>query len=155
MNNLNIGPSQYIAGPPVYALAVKSFKCATDLLGTWRTETYKVAFPKDSKDYPFRKEVAQLLFITNDGNQLWGAIYTRPADGTKWRKNLFTGYVTPEGRIELVESGSRGILNLGVVCDNTPYGYTLNYRDVGSGVSFTTRMERLSGIANPPTTSAH
>jgi len=72
-----------------------------------------------------------------------------------WRKTLFTGYVTPEGRIELVESGLKGILNLGVVCNNTPYGYTVNYRDVGSSVSFTTIMEQLSGVANLPTTSAH
>jgi len=72
MNNLNLGPGQpLVSRPPVYALTVKSFKCATDLLGTWRTPTYKVAFPKDHNDYPFRKEVAQLLFITNNGNQLW------------------------------------------------------------------------------------
>lgn len=150
MNNWNLGPS-LAHQKPAAASAAKSFQCASQLLGTWRTPIYKAAFPKDSERYPSVAEQLYVLFDRTDGNQVWGSTYRRPEGETNWTRRFFTGYVTIDGRVQLVESGPRGLYDMRILCNNTRFAYTVDYRDAGAGVSFRTEMEKISGVANPPT----
>ena len=150
MNNWNLGPS-LTPSQPVAAVAAKSFQCATQLLGTWRTPVYKAAFPKNSDRYPFVKESLYILFDRADGNQVWGSIYGRQDGDSDWYRRFFTGYVSLDGRVQLSESGPKGLYDMRILCNNTRFAYTVEYRDPGAGISFRTEMDKISGIANPPT----
>jgi hypothetical protein len=122
-----------------------------NLKGTWKSEPYVAAFPRDNDLYPTGpgKLVMYLAITRQEGELVWGKNVWRFENSGKWNSENLTGVITKTGEIRLVEDDTRPQNGSSGTFQLTPTGpmkkelYVV-YEGIGKGITFTTNLKQIS-----------
>ena len=128
-----------------------------DVVGTYKIDPYNLAFPVSDRNYstgpsPFKSSI---IIDKQENRLLWGTVYFKPLQSSKWLKANFTGTLDYKGQIDLVidsktapnSDHARYTLT---PCPNKYYDYQVKFQVIGHGLSFISHSKKISTKAIVP-----